>query len=47
MKKLIFTSILCTFFTLFITAQDAADDKINKLIRKHGMEQSKVMEAAF
>jgi carboxypeptidase Q len=47
MKKLIFTSILCLLFTHFTSAQDAADDKINKLIRKHGMEQSKVIETAF
>ena len=47
MKKSNFTFILCVFLTQFITAQDAADDKINKIIRKHGMEQSKVMETAF
>jgi carboxypeptidase Q len=47
MKNFKLTCILCVLMTHFVTAQDVADDKINKIIRKHGMEQSKVMETAF
>ena len=47
MKNFRLTFILCVLLTHFATAQDVADDKINKIIRKHGMEQSKVMETAF
>lgn len=47
MKKCIFTCLLGLFAHYAAIAQDAADDKINKVIRKHGMEQSKVMETAF
>lgn len=47
MKKLIFMGVLCALFTQVIFAQDAADEKVNKIIRKIGLEQSKVMESAF
>jgi carboxypeptidase Q len=47
MKKSILISVLCALFIQVTFSQDVADDKINKIIRKHGMEQSKVMEAAF
>ena len=47
MKKLFFLGVLCALFTQSIFAQDAADEKINKIIRKHGLEQSKVMQTAF
>ena len=47
MKKLIFTCLLGVLCAQFGFAQEATDDKINKIIRKHGLEQSKVMETAF
>jgi carboxypeptidase Q len=48
MKNRAITSLLSLFLLpLSIFGQDAADDKINKLLRKHGMEKSKVMETAF
>jgi carboxypeptidase Q len=47
MKNFNLTSIFLVLFSTFIFGQDAPDEKINKIIRKHGMEQSKVMETAF
>ena len=47
MKNSIFTSLFCLLLSNIAFAQDVPDDKINKIIRKHGMEQSKVMETAF
>lgn len=47
MKNSILTGIFCLFLGNVTFGQDAPDDKINKIIRKHGMEQSKVMETAF
>ncbi len=47
MKKLLFTGLLFSFIINVNLAQDTPDEKINKLIRKHGMEQSQVMETAF
>ncbi len=47
MKKLILPLLLSGIFSSTAFSQDAPDEKINKIIRKHGMEQSKVMETAF
>jgi carboxypeptidase Q len=47
MKNLVFTCILSAFLINLAFAQDAPDEKINKIIRKHGIDQSKVMETAF
>jgi carboxypeptidase Q len=47
MKKITFTYLLFVLLSQFSFGQDAADEKINKIIRKHGMEQGKVMETAF
>lgn len=47
MKNTTLTVIFCLLLSSNIFGQDAPDDKINKIIRKHGMEQSKVMETAF
>ena len=47
MKNLILTSVLTLLLSAFAFGQETPDEKINKLIRKYGMEQSKVMEAAF
>lgn len=46
MKRLLFLTVLfCLTGTAF--SQDKADDKINAIIRKQGLEQSKVMDHAF
>lgn len=47
MKNITLTGIFCLLLSSVTWGQDAPDDKINKIIRKHGMEQSKVMETAF
>jgi len=33
-------------FSISLFAQDQPDEKINEIIRKHGLEESKVMETA-
>lgn len=47
MKKIIILCGLFLFFIVTLSAQDVPDEKINKIIRKHGLEHSKVMETAF
>ena len=47
MKKLTLIAFLGLFLSQSTFSQDTPDEKINKLIRKHGMEQSQVMETAF
>ena len=47
MKNITLTGIFYLLLSSVTWGQDAPDDKINKIIRKHGMEQSKVMETAF
>ena len=47
MKKLTFIVFLGLLLANISMAQDTTNAKINKLIRKHGMEKSKVMETAF
>ncbi|MBL7816248.1 MAG: M20/M25/M40 family metallo-hydrolase [Saprospiraceae bacterium] len=47
MKKLVLLCVLCAFFSKSSFSQDTADDKTIKIIRKHGLDQSKVMDIAF
>ncbi|MDZ4680087.1 MAG: M20/M25/M40 family metallo-hydrolase [Saprospiraceae bacterium] len=47
MKKTVFSIALLVGCFFAANAQDKPDEAINKIIRKHGLEQSKVMETAF
>lgn len=38
--------VLTSFFVIPVVGQDKADENVNKIIRKHGLEQSQVMEIA-
>lgn len=45
-RTLLFLLAFTFLLPQFGIAQDKADEEVNKIIRKHGMEQSKVMETA-
>ena len=47
MKNITLTGLFFLFLINCSFGQDAPDDKVNKLLRKFGIEQSKVMETAF
>ncbi|MBK6930895.1 MAG: M20/M25/M40 family metallo-hydrolase [Saprospirales bacterium] len=45
-KTILLLPLLLTLYCLALPAQDAPDSTINALIRKHGLEQSRLMETA-
>jgi len=45
-KSLLFICLCLSFGTMTLVAQDQPDEKINELIRKHGLEESHIMETA-